>query len=180
MPYKNHEDRLKYLREWYMLNRDRLLQKHRMWRINHKDQVKASQEKWIKNNQDKVKLAIKRRNNSPESKIYKRKHLENNRVQYRIRRREREHKQRMRIIELFGGKCVRCGFSDWRALQVDHINGGGNKERESFNRCAYLKHIENLSEEERKSKYQLLCANCNYIKRFENKEWGNYEKEALT
>ena len=24
----------------------------------------------------------------------------------------------------FGNKCCRCGFSDKRALQIDHINGG--------------------------------------------------------
>ena len=26
-------------------------------------------------------------------------------------------------------KCLKCGFSDRRALQIDHINGGGIKER---------------------------------------------------
>src|SRR6266446_5698640 len=39
----------------------------------------------------------------------------------------REYHRRIRreVIEHLGGKCVHCGFSDYRALQVDHINGDG-------------------------------------------------------
>ena len=74
------------------------------------------------------------------------------------------HKRRLETLILAGGiKCVKCGFSDWRALQVDHINGGGSK-----NRLDSLK----LKVDIKKSpqKYQILCANCNWIKRYENKE----------
>src|ERR1022692_3922959 len=72
------------------------------------------------------------------------------------------------IIELLGGECVRCHFTDPRALQVDHVNGGGSKERKSTTRGFYHVVLENhLS---KKTKYQLLCANCNWIKRFENNE----------
>jgi len=48
---------------------------------------------------------------------------------FRKQRRQWHHKVRFQIIDLLGGKCVVCGFSDWRALQVDHIKGGGYKER---------------------------------------------------
>jgi len=44
----------------------------------------------------------------------------------RIRYRRR---QRQRVIAALGGKCAKCGFSDWRALQIDHINGGGSIEQ---------------------------------------------------
>src|SRR5438094_515100 len=33
------------------------------------------------------------------------------------------------FLLVFGGKCVRCGFSDKRALQIDHVNGDGYIER---------------------------------------------------
>jgi len=92
--------------------------------------------------------------------------------------RERTHEIRMKIIELLGSKCsnLNCavpdGMTDWRALQIDHINGGGNKERTHFkNGCAtYFYYI--LEQIKLGSKdYQLLCANCNWIKRYENKEY---------
>jgi hypothetical protein len=68
------------------------------------------------------------------------------------------------VITKLGGKCVRCGFSDIRALQVDHVNGGGRQEINSTDTRTYLLRIlENNS-----GKYQLLCANCNWIKRSEN------------
>lgn len=79
---------------------------------------------------------------------------------------------RMKIIEVLGGKCVKCGFLDWRALQVDHINGGGTKDIRSkgtniYYRCLTEDIIKNPN------KFQLLCANCNWIKRYENKETGS-------
>ena len=81
-----------------------------------------------------------------------------------------DHKSRNAVIEFLGGKCIQCGFSDKRALQIDHINGGGSKERKEkgFN-AEFHKHVlKSLMNGE--NKYQLLCANCNWIKRFENKE----------
>ena len=68
-----------------------------------------------------------------------------------------------------GGKCLKCGFSDYRALQIDHINGGGYYERKkalskNFNRRAIR------SVEAGEKKFQLLCANCNWIKRWKNNE----------
>jgi hypothetical protein len=76
-------------------------------------------------------------------------------------------RHRLALITKLGGKCVRCGFDDPRALQIDHVNGGGAREVHSFpNRHRYYKHL--LSDVS--DKYQLLCANCNWIKREENKE----------
>lgn len=84
----------------------------------------------------------------------------------------RVYMQRLRksALEILGGKCVRCGFSDERALQIDHINGGGVKEiREHLFKGNYHKYvIESVLS--KKVKYQLLCANCNWIKRSENGE----------
>lgn len=74
------------------------------------------------------------------------------------------------IFKKYGDKCVKCGFSDRRALQIDHIAGGGTYERRVLfkNGCnSYWAHIlKDVS-----GKYQLLCANCNSIKRHENKEF---------
>lgn len=97
-------------------------------------------------------------------------------------------KIRRKILRILGDKCVRCGFSDWRALQVDHVNGDGNKERSgkqfdreyrgyrSHNNYSLLNAIqESLRNGE--NKYQLLCANCNWIKKYENNEVGKRESE---
>jgi hypothetical protein len=82
----------------------------------------------------------------------------------------RRKQLREQVIEFLGGKCCKCGFSDWRALQVDHVNGGGCHEIRTTHKETYWKRI--LKGEE-KGKYQLLCANCNWIKRYTNDELKN-------
>jgi len=73
---------------------------------------------------------------------------------------------RQSVIAAMGGRCVRCGFTDWRALQVDHINGGGHQDRQATKRHSYWKKV--LVSHE--GVFQLLCANCNQIKRYEQGE----------
>lgn len=65
-----------------------------------------------------------------------------------------------------GNKCCRCGFEDERALQIDHVNGRGNHEVRNLSRNAYFKRV--IADTE--GRYQLLCANCNWIKRAERNE----------
>ena len=81
-----------------------------------------------------------------------------------------ERKLRKSSIEALGGKCVLCGFSDARALQIDHIDGGGSKERvgKKFIGRFHLHVLRSFLSKE--NKYQLLCANCNWIKRAEKGE----------
>jgi hypothetical protein len=74
----------------------------------------------------------------------------------------------MRILDLLGNKCVRCGETDWRCLQIDHINGGGTKDFAHGANARYCKIIREIKAG--LNKYQLLCANCNWKKRYENHE----------
>lgn len=73
---------------------------------------------------------------------------------------------RLQTLALLGDRCIRCGFIDIRALQVDHVNGGGhqlrNKHRSQYGLFKAVTKNPEL--------FQLLCANCNCIKRIENNE----------
>ena len=75
---------------------------------------------------------------------------------------------RQEIIRILGGKCVHCGFSDWRAMQVDHVNGTSRKERINQTYYLYKDIVKSLAE--KTNKYQLLCSNCNSIKMYEDRE----------
>jgi hypothetical protein len=98
-------------------------------------------------------------------------------------RRERLRKQRYyqpltrKVIAFLGGRCSSpscrwvnedgsTGCTDERALQIDHVNGGGTKEKKTISRIAFLRKV--LSDVSHT--YQLLCANCNWIKRHEKNE----------
>ena len=89
------------------------------------------------------------------------------RERQRILRNERVQDMRRRVIELLGSKCARCNIIDDRVLQVDHMNGGGRKERRSVGSYGFLLRVLEMGKDD----YQLLCANCNWIKRMENKEY---------
>ena len=80
-----------------------------------------------------------------------------------------KRKVRLDALEALGGKCIKCGFSDWRALQIDHIDGMGKLER-GREYSIQVKIIKNPKES--KKRYQLLCSNCNWIKRYEKNEAG--------
>ena len=76
---------------------------------------------------------------------------------------------RIEVLIKLGAKCVHCGYDDIRALHIDHTNGDGKKER-NIRRTINMKIIRGLIDIKR---YQLLCANCNWIKRLENNEGTN-------
>ena len=67
---------------------------------------------------------------------------------------------RNKIIKRLGSACKCCGENEPLFLQIDHIKGGGNKERKKFiDSSQYYEYL--LTRPDLKKKYQLLCANCN-------------------
>jgi len=150
MPYKNREDRLKYLKEYQKSDRGILAtkkfresEKNRLYKYNY--------------------------NRSPKMLEHRKKYYSENSERFKLARRERRNK----TYDAMGGKCIKCGFSDYRALQIDHINGDGKSERPLLRRDDYYPNVLKsfLAGEGR---YQLLCCNCNWIKREEN---GEYRKK---
>jgi hypothetical protein len=81
---------------------------------------------------------------------------------------------RNECFNLLGRKCVKCGFEDMRALQIDHIDGGGLEEKKKLGTYKMYKKILNHPE-----LYQILCANCNWIKRHENNELRGRRKKKI-
>ena len=82
---------------------------------------------------------------------------------------------RNKVLTKLGNRCNNpgCGWvntdgthgcTDPHCLQIDHVHGGGSKEVKAC--TAYYKKV--FFDED--GNYQLLCANCNWIKRFVNKE----------
>lgn len=113
----------------------------------------------------------KRYRTNPKVKECRDRYRLNNPQKIKESQRKYHQKNREKLFDLLGNKCVKCGFSDKRALQIDHINGGGRGERIRYNTKDFHK-VVLKSLKKRENKYQLLCANCNWIKRYEKREWG--------
>jgi hypothetical protein len=130
-----------------------LRERARLWRLDNKERVNE--------------IARKSR----------RKYIAANWPKVRAQRREQRLRRRLKVLAFFGGKCCRCGFSDWRALQIDHINGDGMEER--WCRKELVMRLDPMIAADPdgcRARYQCLCANCNWIKRFENDEHPNKHK----
>ena len=150
MPYKDRTDRLRYLKAYQKSDKGILVMKK--FRDSEKNRI--YQYKY---------------NRSPKMVAYRKKYnLENSN-----RLREERLQRRKKTLDAMGGKCIKCGFSDYRAIQIDHMNGDGKIERHLLRRKDYYETVlaSYLKEENR---YQLLCCNCNWIKRVEN---GEYRKK---
>ena len=72
------------------------------------------------------------------------------------------------VYKKLGNKCKRCSFSDIRALQIDHVNDDADYSVIK-NRISLFKEIL----DDTANRFQILCANCNWIKRVENQREGH-------
>ena len=125
------------------------------------------QKQWRKEHPEKSSEYSKRYHDKRSSTLAGR---ESYNAYMRVKNKEYWHRIRNDALDLLGGKCIKCGYSDKRALQFDHINGGGTKDMKSHKSSyAYYKKVyESIRSGEQK--FQILCANCNWIKRYENDE----------
>ena len=90
------------------------------------------------------------------------------------RENERNLKIRERVFEILGDTCKRCGFKDKRALQIDHVNGDGAKQRREIGKRSSYGLYRLILKEKQFENYQILCANCNWIKRVEEGSQNGY------
>ena len=72
---------------------------------------------------------------------------------------------RSQVLEMYGWICKCCGESENMFLALDHIHGGGRKEREKYHgTCDFYWFV--LKQGHQPERYQLLCHNCNSAKGF--------------
>ena len=66
---------------------------------------------------------------------------------------------------LGGASCLYCDYRDKRALQFDHIHNNGAEDRKRFKSYGGMIKYYVQNENEARKNLQVLCANCNWIKR---------------
>lgn len=102
-----------------------------------------------------------------EKKDYQARYREKNREKLRLQATKRRRQIKSSVFNHYGLICVKCGFDDIRALQIDHINNNGAEERKSLGggqNFSGWRFYEYLIKQNYPTGYQTLCANCNMIK----------------
>jgi hypothetical protein len=153
-------DHLVKSRFYYEKDREKILKQHKDSKARHKDAIRLRSQRYREKNRERIRIA---------STVYYQKTA----AKVRIERKGLQQK----LFEILGqDSCARCGYSDPRALQFDHIQGGGMKElNTAFHRNHYGRRRYYIANPDIARKaLQVLCANCNWIKVFENKE--NFSK----
>lgn len=113
--------------------------------------------------------------NPDKEKEYRKRHYEKHKEQLRIVAKAYHVKTKLVVLGYYSNgelKCARCGESRLPCLSIDHISGGGLKHRRSIGinsggGSTFYRWLRNNCFPEG---YQVLCMNCQYIKRNENKE----------
>jgi hypothetical protein len=160
---KTPQSKLEANKRWRERHREQKREIDQRYRAAHREAIRETDQQYREAHREERNATIRQKRKSGEWKPNKggRKPI------YTFRSRS---KLRQQVIEALGGKCRQCGFDDWRALQVDHINGGGTQHRRTYvSMYRYYKDIL-ASAQAQSGEYQLLCANCNQIKRYEEGE----------
>lgn len=75
---------------------------------------------------------------------------------------------RREVLQIYGGRCVCCGNSNPKYLQLDHVNNDGGMERKQLpphvRGGQFYKYVLKLGYI--RSDLQLLCANCHNARRY--------------
>ena len=146
---------------YYRAHREEILKRHKEWVRKNREKVRMWQREYRKRNRERI---LERQ------KQYRAKHRE----KLRRLRKERKEKLKLEVLKHYSKsdppRCVRCGFSDIRALTIDHIDGSGNIQRKQLhNKGGYHFYLW-LKKQGYPEGYQVLCMNCQWIKRWEQDE----------
>lgn len=144
----------------------------RLYYQTHREVERERHIRWVENHREYI-LNYYREYNRIHSEE-KREYYAKAKAIYQEHWREHRINARKAILERMGNKCIKCGFSDPRALNIDHINNDGHLCRNRSGKASFYRQLLRLPDIELFTKYQLLCANCNQIKRCEHEKWLAY------
>jgi hypothetical protein len=122
---------------------------YRMQTPEQKEDRKAIQARYREGHREKINADEKvRRDSNPERE--------------RVRQVTWKRGLREQMIAAYGGACSCCGETRYEFLTLDHVNGGGHKDRKTRSTDSLLCYLRDQGWP--KSDYTVLCWNCNASK----------------
>lgn len=191
MRVRDKQKQREYDQKRYQQKKEEINKKSAAWKSDNKNRVTVTQLAYQRDNREKVyeinsrwrkknKVSIAEwgRQYRAKNKEKIKRYMQRWRIENRARKNElgRQSQQRIKdkVFHMLGDVCCRCGFTDVRALQVDHINQAVEKRGEP-KRAGKSLYAAIARGEKPITEFQLLCANCNWIKRYENNEHNHHK-----
>jgi len=139
---KSKEEEKEYQKAWREKNREHINKKSRENYQKNKEKRRKTSNEYYQRNKKRLRPIYSKRNKELNKKLREIiiKHYTKNKL-----------------------KCQNCGFNGGiDFLVIDHVNGGGTKERKDGGNMKMLKKIINKNFPK---EYNIICANCNHFKR---------------
>ncbi len=149
-----------YHKTYYARNRLKIRAKLKAWAIANPAKVKSARKKYIESHKEKH-LESKRRWTNQN---YAKKRLL---IREKWSAWTRGHKDA--AYRKLGGKCSVCSESRTPVLSIDHVHGDGALHRSTMNRNR--KKLYDSILEDTQGRFQILCMNCQWMKRHEQQEY---------
>jgi hypothetical protein len=160
-----------YARAYYHKHKEKYLQTQKAYRLRNKEKIKKKDEAWLKKNPEYHKLYYLKNKQKWHERQAKRRekyrlNIEGFRDKTLVRQKKNNERIKIEVLKHYGGeppKCACCGESNLPFLVIDHVYGGGNKQRKIIRggtRGLYFWLIRNNFPDG----FQVLCRNCNGAK----------------
>ena len=120
-------------KEYRLKNYEKSIQRVREWRNKNRETLNENRREWYKQNRE----------------------------QQIAETREWRLKLRKEVLVAYGNICACCGEDRIEFLSIDHINGGGNKERKKLKLSGGVSFYQYLRKNNFPKGYRVLCHNCN-------------------
>ena len=157
---------------WYQKNKKRAKESHKKYYESHKEEQRVYTKNYYIKNKKRILKRCKKWYLKNKKKMEKYKKIWRLKNHERILKTGNAHRQQVKKECFFhyspDMKCQHCGYSDIRTLSIDHIDGKGAFHRRKDKNCRNI--YVWLKEREYPSGFQVLCMNCQWIKRVENNE----------
>lgn len=157
---RHHEDELTRRRKYQETHRERLRARQKEYRQTHRAQIQARQKEYRRTHRKQTMQYVE---------AYRRLHEGCRKAE------AKRHRNRMKrtVFAAYSPTltCENCGFADLRALTIDHVRGDGWKFRHEHHRSGLSMWVW-LKLNNYPPGFQVLCMNCQFIKREENGEHG--------
>jgi len=168
LPYKDPEKSRQNKKEYYLKNKEKLTDKNHDWYLKNREKIlKINKEKYKEN---KKEILMKNR-------------------EWRMKNKEKIREWwrniRLEVLSHYSDKsqdfprCTCCGETEFNFLSIDHIHGGGNQHRKQIKVQSGYKFYYWLKKNNFPDGYQVLCMNCNWGKRMNNRICPHQTKKEM-
>lgn len=150
--------------EYYLKNKERILKQTGEYQKTHREWKNAYQNERNKSHREEHQKRGLDYYYAHKDEIKQKK--QDNKEFYSTQSKKWRTNWRSKLFDTLGRKCVRCGYDeDIDCLQFDHINGDRNSDPKYYGGMHSFCRYYALNPEIARKKLQVLCVNCNIIKK---------------